>query len=126
MLKMLQAELPKLWTDEEYSKAFRASPSKYKDFDHALKHVLKAAVALQNMVEVADHIEVPAFAFPEKKVKKYLADLVICAVRLALKSPGMKFDLEKEIIGRIEKKMKVRFNPVSQTFFPRKSKWRRG
>lgn len=29
MLRFLQNELPKLWTDELYSDGFRASPSKF-------------------------------------------------------------------------------------------------
>lgn len=102
MLKLLQEELPKLWTNELYSKQFNESPSTYKDFDHALKHVIKAAVALQNMVEEADHGGM-MFVIPD--VEKYLADLVISTVRAALKAPHGPVDLEKVIPRRILDKM---------------------
>jgi hypothetical protein len=107
MLKLLQAELPKLWTDELYSEQFKASPSKYKDFQHALLHVRKAEGRLSEMVEEADHDGVPR-SFPIDDVEKYIADLVICTVRLALTYPGGAIDLEKAVLGRIERKMGVR------------------
>lgn len=104
MLKLLQEELPKLWTGELYSKEFKASPSSYKDFQHALLHVSKATGKLLEMVEEADHAG-PMFVAPE--VEKYLADLVICTVRLALKAPNGAVDLEKAILKRIQMKMGV-------------------
>ena len=117
MLKLLEKELPKLWTDEFYGKRFLESPSTYKDFDHALKHVLKAAVKLQNMVEEADHDT--AF-FPISEMEKYLADLVISTVRAALKAPGGSIDLEKAIVGRIESKMGVKLDNDLLVFVPKK------
>lgn len=109
MLKVLLEELPKLWTDELYSDEFRASPSRYKDFDHALKHLRKAAQALENMTEEADHGGQP---FKTSEVEKYLADLVICTVRLALKTPNGGVDIEKAIIERIQTKMGVKLELV--------------
>jgi len=106
ILKTLREALPKLWTDELYSEEFRSSPCPYKDFDHALKHVMKAAVMLQNMVEEADHGAV----WDPLPVKKYLADLVICTVRAALKAPGRPVDLERAVLERIELKMGVRLD----------------
>jgi hypothetical protein len=106
MLKMLQEKLPEIWTNEFYSVLFNSSPVPYKDFDHALKHVLKAAVRLQEMTEEADHSGVEKLP-PKEDVEKYLADLVICAVRLAIKSPVGEIDLEQAIRDRIRKKMYV-------------------
>jgi len=108
MLKVLQGELPKLWTDELYSKEFKESPSRYKDFQHALLHVMKVTGRLIEMVEEADHGYQP---FKVSDVEKYLADLVICTVQLALKSPGGPIDLEKAVLDRIERKMGVRLAP---------------
>jgi hypothetical protein len=105
MLKLLQSELPKLWTDELYSEKFKASPSTYKDFQHALLHVMKATGKLVEMVEEADHGG-QFFVIPD--VEKYLADLVICTVRLAITAPNGPFDLEKAVLDRIERKMGVR------------------
>lgn len=104
-IQRLQDGIKKLWTDELYSDEFRASPSRYKDFDHALKHVRKAAQALENMTEEADHGGQP---FKQADVEKYLADLVICTARLALKTPNFPIDLEKAIFERIEMKMGAR------------------
>lgn len=111
MLKYLQAELPKLWTDELYSEEFRARPSRYKDFQHALLHVGKALNRLSEMVEEADHDGVPR-SFPSDDVEKYLADIVISTLRLAIKNPGSggEIDLEEAVIKRIERKMGVKFD----------------
>lgn len=105
MLKLLQKEIPKLWTDELYSKEFNASPSKYKDFDHALKHILKSAVKLLEMTEEADHSGAVPGAFDG--TQKFLADLVICTVRLALTHPDGVIDLEEAVLDRIKRKMGV-------------------
>lgn len=110
MLKLLQTELPKLWTDELYSKEFLASTSKYRDFDHALKHVLKSAVKLLEMTEEADHSGAGPGAFDG--MKKYLADLIICTVRLSLTNPdGGAIDLEQAVLERIERKMGKKLVP---------------
>lgn len=107
MLKLLQEELPKLWTNELYSDEFNESESPYKDFEHALKHVRKAAQELDNMTEEADHSGLIG-EFQRPDVEKYLADLIICTVRLALKSPTGPVNLESAIRSRIEKKMGVK------------------
>jgi len=105
-IQRLQEGLKKLWTNELYSEQFKDSPSKYKDFDHALKHVLKAATRLLEMTEDADHTGVSTF--DGNAVKKYVADLVICAVRLANVDPTGLLDLEKAVFERIERKMGAR------------------
>lgn len=112
MLRQLQGELPKLWTNEFYSKQFRESPSEYKDFEHAILHVTKTLGKLACLVEEADHQGAkehssPAY-FPKADVEKYLADLVICTIRMAIKNPTGAIDLEKAILARIEEKMGVK------------------
>jgi hypothetical protein len=109
MLKLIQEELAKLWTDELYSEQFRKSPSTYKDFDHALKHVRKAAQALENMTEEADH---GSYTFDHAAIRKYVADIVISAIRLANVSPTEMFDIEKAVLERIERKMGKRIDTV--------------
>jgi hypothetical protein len=111
MIRFLQEELPKLWTDEFYSKQFRESPSEYKDFEHAILHVTKTLGKLACMVEEADHQGAPNHAcmyFPKPLVEKYLADLVIVAIRMAIKNPTGAIDLERAIFARIEEKMGVK------------------
>ena len=108
MLKILETELPKIWTQDQYSKAFNESKSPYKDFQHAALHVGKALKKLENMVEEADHSNDPISCFKEGEVEKYLADVVISVVRMALKSPSGPVDLEKAIAFRVLDKMGVR------------------
>lgn len=107
MLRFLQEAINQHWTDKSYSAEFRASPCQYKDFQHAIMHALKAGNKLMEMVEEADHTG-PEGAFPQEKVEKFVADLVICAVRLANKTPGGQLDLERAVFDRIEEKMGVK------------------
>lgn len=109
-LKRLQEGLKKLWTDERYSEQFRASTSPCKDFDHALKHIRKAAQELENMTEEADHSGASG-VFDAPAVRKYVADIVISAVRLANVSPAGPLDVEEAVFQRIERKMGGRIEP---------------
>lgn len=106
MLKLLQERLPSLWTNEFYSRNFNRYEATHRDFDHALKHVLKAAMKLQNLCEEADH-KGDGMRWSRKEIEKYLADIVISTVRAALESPADSIDLEKAIRERIKGKMKV-------------------
>lgn len=105
MLKQLQAELPKVWTDELYSKEFQASTAKDRDFRHALLHLLKASSKLIEMPETADHDGVNTGTYVEGWAEKYLADVVICAVRLASSHPLGAIDLDKAVRDRLKTKM---------------------
>ena len=107
MLKTLQDALPKLWTLELYSKEFKADSSKHRDFQHALLHVTKAVGRLATFVEEADHSE---FGATTEEIKKYLADIVICSLRMACTNPGGKVDLEMAVLDRIAEKMGVRLD----------------
>jgi hypothetical protein len=107
-LQFLQTMLPGLWTQDLYSKEFQARSSPYKDFQHALLHEGKAINHLNEMVEEADHLDDPLPCFPKEAVEKYVADLVICALRLAIKNPSGEIDLKEAVIRRIERKMGVR------------------
>lgn len=109
MLRFLQQQLRKLWTDELYSEEFRARKSSYKDFDHALKHVRKAAQTLENMTEEADHSG-SLQVFEAAALKKYIADILISTVRLANTTPLGVVDLEQSVLERIERKMGVRLS----------------
>jgi len=105
-IKRLQDGLKKLWTNELYSAEFNASPVEHKDFDHALKHVFKAATRLLEMTEDGDH-HGKMNPLQADQVEKYLADLVICAVRLANVNPHGPTNLEAIIFNRIHQKMGV-------------------
>lgn len=102
-IRELQANLP--W-GRFYSQQFRALDLPYKDFQHALAHIAKASGKLFAMIDDADHGE--PLAFQKSEVEKYLADLVICAIRAANVNPSGSFNLEEAVIRRIESKNGVK------------------
>lgn len=89
----------------------------HKDFAHALLHVFKAAGKLSAVIDNAEH---GGSDFKPEEVDPYVADLVICALRMANTCPGRVFDLERAVIERIEKKNDVKLNVLdnaSQTVY---------
>jgi len=97
-LRELQTSLP--WTIH-YAKDFRASPVAHKDFGHALLHVSKAAGKLAALVNDAEH---GGCEFKTEDTDRYVADLVVCALRMANTCPGRTIDLQRAVIERIEGK----------------------
>lgn len=104
-LSEIQKELATTWTLESYSAEFKALNLPYRDFDHTLKHVIKATGKLVSMTEEADHGH--ESAFKTQKVANYLADLVICALRMASKYPYGAIDIESAVMARIREKADV-------------------
>jgi hypothetical protein len=103
-----------------YSDDFRATPMEHKDFAHALAHVAKATGALFALVDDLDHgrhVNWNPRAFLD--YRKYVADLVICALRIANTMPGQSdpscgippFVLWDEVIRRLESKNGVKLAP---------------
>lgn len=105
-IRGFQTNLP--WTIR-YSQDFRSSPMTHKDFAHALHHVSKAAGKLHGLADDMDHDRAIA---DNKELKeqfgKYIADLVVCALRLANTFPGGTIDLQTEVKNRIEIKNEVK------------------
>ena len=101
-IKELQERLP--W-GRFYSEQFKALNLPYKDFQHALAHIAKANGKLFAMIDDADHGEE---SFRKEDVEKYLADLVICAIRAANVNPSGSFDLGSAVVRRIEAKNGVK------------------
>lgn len=105
-LKTLQVNLP--WTIR-YSGDFRASPMTHKDFAHTMHHISKAAGHLHGLCDDMDHDrEVADDPTLKERYAKYIADLVVCALRLANTFPGSHVDLQREVVDRIEKKNNVK------------------
>lgn len=101
-LKTLQVNLP--WTIR-YSGDFRASPTTHKDFAHALHHVSKAAGKLHGLADDMDHDrEVADDPTLRERYAKYIADLVVCALRMANTFPGGVVDIQRAVQERIETK----------------------
>jgi len=101
-IRELQKQLP--WTIH-YDEAFRNSPVAHKDFQHALLHVFKAAGKLASAVNDAEH---KGHLFKSVDIDPYLADLVICALRMANTCPRptgrQPIDLQTCVEERIEMK----------------------
>lgn len=104
-IRELQTQLP--WTIH-YSRDFRASPMSHKDFGHALLHVQKAAGKLAALVNDAEH---GGSLFLPEDTDKYIADLVVCALRMANTCPGRTIDLQRAVENRIETKNGVKLTP---------------
>lgn len=84
-------------------------------FEHVLGHVSKAAGKLHGLVGDADHIQEgpdspsrsAAFERAEadnKAAAVYIADLIICAARLAAICPSGPIDLEEAVSARMTEK----------------------
>ena len=97
-LRELQSRLP--WT-VHYSRDFRASPMTHKDFGHALLHVTKACGKIAAVINEAEH---GGSTFCAAEVDRYVADLVVCALRMANTCPGRTIDLQRAVVDRIENK----------------------
>lgn len=105
-LRELQTNLP--WTIR-YSQDFRSSPQTHKDFAHAMHHVSKAAGKLHGLTDDMDHDrEVADDSTLRDRYGKYVADLVVCALRLANTFPGGTLDLQAAVQDRIENKNGVK------------------
>ena len=101
-IRELQTQLP--WTIR-YSQDFRASPMAHKDFAHTMHHVSKAAGKLHALADDMDHdralADTPGL---RDEHARFIADLVVCALRLANVFPGGVIDLQHAVEHRIEDK----------------------
>ena len=107
-LRQLQVQLP--WS-VHYHRDFRASPMTHKDFGHALLHVTKACGKLAAVVNDAEHA---GSAFKPEEIDRYVADLVVCALRMANTCPGRTIDLQRAVVDRIENKNQAELAGVKQ------------
>lgn len=101
-IRELQTGLP--WTGH-YHRDFRSTPMTHKDFAHALLHVHKAGGKLAAIVNDAEHGGVDwAHLTNREEVEKYLADFVICALRMANTCPEGVIDLQAAVESRLTAK----------------------
>ena len=101
-IREIQSSLP--WT-AHYHRDFRSTPMTHKDFAHGLTHIMKAAGGLATIINEAEH---GGYRWElednRKEVAKFLADFIICAVRMANTCPDGVIDLQKATEDRISKK----------------------
>lgn len=106
MLRELQRVVAQSWNESTYSPAFRASAVPHKNFQHAFLHVVKVLGKFAPMIDDADHTgDVSVFKY--KDLRKYVADLVICAARMANTAPDGPFNLADAVQARTVEKMGV-------------------
>jgi hypothetical protein len=99
-LRELQTKLP--WT-VKYSRDFRSNPQSHKDLTHGIVHAIKAAGRIMEFVDDYDHrME------SDLEIDKYVADLVICALRIANTHPNRIIDLQTAVQERLEIKNNVK------------------
>lgn len=104
-LKKIQLQLP--WT-VKYSREFRANPQKHKDFAHGLLHTTKACGKIAGYIDDLDHRM--ESDMDSEALENYIADLVICAMRMANTGINGRFDLQKAVVRRLETKNEVKLN----------------
>lgn len=98
-IRELQSGLP--WTGH-YHRDFRATPMTHKDFQHGLLHIHKAGGKLATIIDDAEHGGVDwANQSVRDDVGKYVADMVICALRLANTCPEGTLDLQRAVEDRL-------------------------
>ncbi len=101
-IRELQTTLP--WT-VRYSSDFRANPQSHKDFAHGLLHIVKAAGYLSALVDDMDHdksvADQPGLG---ADFQGKIADMVICALRMANTFPGGVIDLQRAVEDRLQSK----------------------
>ena len=101
-LRELQSNLP--WT-AHYHRDFRSTPMTHKDFAHALVHIHKAGGKLASIIDEAEHSGFDwADPINRCEVEKYVADMVICALRMATTCPDGQLDLQAIVETRLIKK----------------------
>lgn len=98
-VRELQSSLP--WT-AHYHRDFRATPQTHKDFGHALLHIHKAGGKLASIIDEAEHAGYEwADQAKRAEVEKYVADMVICALRMANTCPDGVIDLQAAVESRL-------------------------
>ena len=104
-LKEVQDRLPQYWTDQSYPDSFNGAPLPHRHFNHAVTHSMKALGGLAALSDAMDHerMQNRGYADPEAEAfaanaGKWLADLVICAARMA---EQIDVDLDENVQHRI-------------------------
>jgi hypothetical protein len=99
-IRELQENLP--WGAHNYSDRFKANDAPHRDYAHAYLHVMKALGKLAPALDDADHIDNVVGAFQaHPPAARYIADIIICAVRMASTCPDGPIDVEKALDDRI-------------------------
>lgn len=93
----LNAKIP--WSTDSYVELQKGDLAQSK---HAILHLIKATGRLAELIEPLDHKD--GEKSPHAPFEKYLADIVICAARIANLVP---IDLEAAVLTRLARNVKV-------------------
>jgi hypothetical protein len=101
----VQERLPKYWTDESYPDSFNKEPLPHRHYNHSLTHAMKALGGLAALSDAMDHKRMINRGNSDPEAEQYvanagkwLADLVICASRMAQQ---LDIDLDQNVQHRI-------------------------
>ena len=101
-----QNSLPGYWTDSTYPDDYNEKPLPHRHYNHAVTHAMKALGGLAALSDAMDHERMNKHgdADPEAQgcrdnAGKWLADLVICATRMAQQ---LNIDLDDATSTRID------------------------
>jgi hypothetical protein len=106
-LHVLQAEIARRWGSSAYGPAYLARTDPQRDAHHAVLHVTKALGKIAGLLDELDHDTdgtTAAFVAKHGLPGPYLADLVICAARIAERWPGGAINLGKAVAERLASK----------------------
>jgi hypothetical protein len=89
-IREIQERLPEYWTDQSCPDGFNEAPLPHRHFNHALTHCMKALGGLAALSDAMDHERMVNRGYNDPEVEqfqanagKWLADLILCAARMA-------------------------------------------
>lgn len=98
-IKDVQKVAETRWGSSEYGPEYNARPDPQRDAHHATLHLTKSLGKIAGELDRLDHGDASGSG-----VMTALADIVICAARVASQWPDFKIDLEEAVQQRIESK----------------------
>lgn len=120
-LREIQLTLP--WT-VKYSCDYRANPQSHKDFTHAILHAQKALGKLAAAADDMDHARDAATDMDSmSKLGDYMADLVLCALRMANTVPSTSIDIHGRLLARIADKNNLKLVTTGGTGYVGSHYW---
>lgn len=108
-LLAMQVEVENRWGFSAYGDAFMARADPQRDADHAMKHIAKALGKLSGASDDFDHTNRDRYNKKDmiesnEAAEAAVADLLICAARVASTWPGGPMDLDAIVARRLAKK----------------------
>ena len=102
----VQVDVDARWGSSAYGSAYLARRDPQRDAHHATLHITKALGKLAGALDDLDHADPDALMGIARTdvVAKALADIVICAARVASEWPGTGIELQDAVKNRLAEK----------------------